>query len=95
MSRRTYDRQFKLEAVKLIENEQFSVAEVARELNIHPNSIYRWVGEYEAYGENAFPGHGSAIDNLQHEIRKLQKENADLRMELDLLKKFRAFLKKK
>jgi transposase len=41
MPRRTYDRQFKFEAVKLIETEQLSVSEVARELNIHPNSIYR------------------------------------------------------
>ena len=95
MPRRTFDRQFKFEAVKLIETEQLSVSEVARELNIHPNSIYRWISEYQSYGENAFPGNGSPLHNMQTEIRKLRKENDDLRNELELLKKYRAFLKKK
>ena len=74
MPRRTYYRQFKFEAVKLIETEKLSVSEVARELNIHPNSTYRWISEYETYSENAFPGNGSPLHNMQTEIRKLRKE---------------------
>ncbi len=31
-----------------------SVSEVAKELSIHYNSLYRWISEYEEYGENAF-----------------------------------------
>ena len=93
--RRKFDKQFKLAAVKLVANEEFPVAEVAKELGIHYNSLYRWIREYEEYGDDAFPGHGCALSGYQNEIRKLQRENDSLREELELLKKFRAFLKKK
>ena len=63
--------------------------------HIHYNSLYRWISEYEEYGESAFPGHGSALYSYQYEIKKLKAENLELRKELELLKKFQAFLKKK
>ena len=69
--------------------------EVAKELSIHYNSLDRWISEYEEYGESAFPGHGSALYSYQYEIKKLKAENLELRKELELLKKFQAFLKKK
>lgn len=95
MSRRSYDRQFKIAAVKLVLEDNMSVASVAKELSIHYNSLYRWISEYEEYGESAFPGHGSALYNSQYEIKKLKRENEELRSELELLKKYRAFLKQK
>ena len=57
--------------------------------------MYCWVNEYEEYGEGAFPGRGTALYSYQFEIKKLKKENLELKKELELLKKFRAFLKKK
>jgi len=72
-----------------------SVAETAKELSIHYNTLYRWINEYEEYGESAFPGHESALYNAQYEIKKLKHENEELRAELKLLKKFGAFLNKK
>ena len=95
MSRRSYDRQFKIAAVKLVLEDNMSVAGVAKELSIHYNSLYRWISEYEEYGESAFPGHGSALYNSQYELKKLKRENDELRAELELLKKYRAFLKQK
>lgn len=95
MGRKIFDRQFKIAAVKLVLDDKIPVAQVAKELSIHYNSIYRWICEYEEYGESAFPGHGSALYNSQYEIKKLQRENKELREELTLLKKFQAFLKKK
>jgi len=95
MVRRKFDRPYKVSAVKLILEEGYSVKEVSKELGVHYNSLYRWVAEYEKYGEDAFPGHGSALFNAQYENRKLQKENESLREELELLKKFQGFLKKK
>lgn len=91
--RRVFDQAFKLEAVKLIVEQNFPVSEVSKQLSVHPNSIYRWVNEYEEHGEQAFPGRGTALFSTQLEIRKLKKENQSLREELELLKKFRAFLK--
>lgn len=95
MGRKVYDRQFKMAAVQLVLEENLFVKEVAKELFIHPNTLYRWVSEYEECGERAFPGRGSALYNSQYEMKKVKRENEELRKELDLLKKFRVFLKKK
>ena len=95
MARRSYDKQFKIAAVKLVLEDDMTVAEVSKELDIHYNSLYRWISEYEEYGESAFPGHGTALYSYQYEIKKLKAENLELRKELELLKKFQAFLKKK
>lgn len=46
-------------------------------------------------GKVRYPGHGSALYNSQYEIKKLKRENDELKAELELLKKYRAFLKKK
>ena len=95
MKRKSYDKQFKMAAVKLILEEEVPVSVVAKELEIHQNTLYRWVNEYEEHGESAFPGRGTALYSYQFEIKKLKKENLELKKELELLKKFRAFLKKK
>lgn len=69
-----------------------SVSEVAKELSVHYNTLYRWINEYEEYGESAFPGHGTALYSYQYEIRKLKNENLELRKELELLKKIPGLL---
>ncbi|MBP2643346.1 MAG: family transposase [Firmicutes bacterium] len=46
------------------------------------NSLYRWINEYQEYGESAFPGHGSALYNSQYEIKKLNRENEVLSTEI-------------
>lgn len=70
MPRKTFDKAFKLSAVKLILEEEQSVKMVSSTLEIHPNSLYRWIQEYEKYGESAFTGHGSALRHAQFEIKK-------------------------
>ncbi|HEP1364730.1 TPA: transposase, partial [Streptococcus pyogenes] len=60
MPRKTFDKVFKLSAVKLILEEEQPVKMVSSTLEIHPNSLYQWIQEYGKYGESAFPGHGSA-----------------------------------
>ncbi|NEW04325.1 IS3 family transposase [Bacillus megaterium] len=95
MGRKVYDRQFKMAAVQLVLEENLFVKEVAKELSIHPNTLYRWVSEYEEYGESAFPGRGSALYNSQYEMKKLKRENEELRKELDLPKKVPGLLEEK
>lgn len=87
MARRKFDKQFKNSAVKLILEEGYSVKEVSQELEVHANSLYRWVQEVEEYGESAFPGNGTALADAQHKIKLLEKENRYLQEELELLKK--------
>ena len=92
---KTYDKQFKIAAVKLVIEDNMSVSAVARELSIHCNTLYRWISESEEYGDSAFLGHGTALYSYQYEIRKLKQENLQPRKALELLKKFQTFLKKK
>ena len=93
MKRAVYDKQFKMMAVKMALQEDISVKEVAKELGISVSSLRRWVNEYDEYGESAFPGHGNALLNTAYEIKKLQKQVENLKMENDMLKKLQAFLK--
>ena len=95
MKRSVYDKQFKMAAVKLAGAGASSVAEVSKELGISTSSLRRWINEYDEYGESAFLGHGNALFNSDYEIEKLQRENAALREENEILKKLQAFLKQK
>ena len=95
MKRAVYDKQFKMAAVKHAQGVDQSVSEVAKTLGISGSTLRRWINEYDQYGESAFPGHGTALYSYQYEIKKLKAENLELRKELELLKKFQAFLKKK
>ena len=84
--RRQYDREFKLEAVRLIREEGRKVSEVARTLGINENQLHRWKKKFIEEGEEAFPGHGN-LKSEDEELRRLRRENADLREERDILKK--------
>ena len=88
-SRRTFSREFKVEAVKLVTQKGQSFAEAARSLGIHENLLRIWKKalEQESKGEQqAFPGHGIRPAH-EDEIHKLKAENRRLQMERDILKK--------
>jgi transposase len=92
-TRRTFTREFKIEAVKLVTEKGQSITEAARSLGIHENQLRTWKKalEQESQGEQqAFPGHGNR-PALEEEIRQLKVENRRLQMERDLLKKATAF----
>jgi transposase len=55
ITRRKFDRNFKLAAVKLVVHNEMPVSEVSKQLNIYYNSLYRCIREYEEHGESAFP----------------------------------------
>lgn len=89
-TRRAFSREFKLEAVKLVKERGVSVAQAARELDVHENVLRKWVREAISDPQHAFPGPG-VMKSEQAEIERLKKENAKLRMERDLLKKAAAY----
>ena len=89
MKRAVYDKQFKMAAVKLAQTEDKSVLDTAKELGVSSSSLRRWINEYDEYEESAFPCHGNALFNSTYEIKKLQRKNAELQMENDLLKNSR------
>jgi len=84
--RRQFDRAFKVEAVRLVTEEHRPVAAVARDLGIGENMLRRWRQQFADLQESAFVGTGN-LTAEQAELRRLQRENADLREERDILKK--------
>lgn len=85
-TRRKYTKEFKLEAVQLALSRGGNASEVARNLDVNPNMFNRWIREYQADSQYAFPGLGK-LKEPDEEIRKLKKELADTKMERDILKK--------
>ena len=81
-----YDREFKMEAVRLLETSGKSAAQLERELGIGKGNLSRWKRKFAADGQNAFPGHGRLTPE-QDELRRLKRENEILRQERDILKK--------
>ena len=77
----------------LVSKQQHPVAFIAKKLDIHENSLYRWIQEYEQHSERAFPGKGCRDFITQSQLKQLEKENKRLKKELEVLKKFQVFLK--
>jgi transposase len=84
--RRTYDREFKIEAVRLAETSGKSMKQLEQELGIGEGCIRQWKRKLAAEGGNAFPGHGNLPPN-EEEIRQLRRELEIVRQERDILKK--------
>jgi transposase len=81
-----FDTAFKQEAVKKVFEQGKGVSAVAEELGIHIKTMYRWLDEYKQDGENAFPGKGKLKPD-DEELRRVKRENEDLREEIEILKK--------
>jgi len=87
-NRRKYDPEFKRNAVRLTEEPGRTIQEVAENLGINSDLIYRWRRQQLDNGELAFPGHGKlALTPDQKRIRELEKKLKDTAMERDILKK--------
>lgn len=84
--RRSYDKEFKLSAVKMITEGGMSLMQVSRDLGVNENSLHKWKKDYLSDQQNAFPGKGN-LKPEQEELRKKEREIARLTMERDILKK--------
>ncbi len=91
-TRRQFSRDFKLEAVRQLEAGR-RLAELARELGVHATVLRRWKDQVAVDAPTAFPGNGR-MREPEEEVRRLQRENAQLRAERDFLKKAAAFFAK-
>ena len=90
MARKTYTREFKLQALRMLAEQGLSVAEVARRLGVGENCLRSWRQVARAQGEAAFPGQGNPSP-AEDELRRLRAEVQRLRAERDLLKKAAAY----
>jgi transposase len=88
--RKMYTAEFKREAVRLVTEHHYGVAEAARNLGININMLRRWKREFADHENGAFPGKGR-LSPEQEELYRLRAENKRLRMEREILKKAAAF----
>ena len=86
MERRTYTREFKLETVNMLKARGVSLAQAARDLDIRHTVLRRWLKEFGADPQHAFPGLGQ-MKPEQQELERLRKEVVRLKAERDILKK--------
>ena len=85
-TRRRHSDEFMREAVKLVSDQQVSIAEAARNLGINPNLLRKWKQVIEAENQDT-----SLTEDERLELARLRAENRQLRMERDILKKTTAF----
>lgn len=90
---RKFDRQFKEEAVRLVTEGGRSVTDVAHGLGIHENLLHTWKRKYKEDPSGSFPGKGH-LKPSDEELRRLQKENANLKEDREILKKALAIFSK-
>lgn len=91
--RKKYSKEFKLDAIALVKEQNYSQVEAARNLGLSPNMLGRWIKEAENDDGHAFRGNGKLTPE-QEEIRKLREENKRLKMEREILKKATVFFAK-
>ncbi len=87
MKRRKYSKEFKVKAVEL-SNVRGNTKQIAMELGISADLIYRWRRELEQRPDLAFSGNGvKQLTEDQKELERLRKQLKDVTMERDILKK--------
>lgn len=84
-----YPKEFKEEAVALVREQGYSVPEAAKSLGIATNMLYKWKEKIEAEQEGK-----ALVEDERAELMRLRKENKELRMEKEILKKASAFFAK-
>ena len=88
--KRSYTNEFKREAVKLVTDQGYTLAEAARSLGIHANLLRNWRNKFSHEGQ----GTETMSETEQEELKRLREEVRRLRMERDILKKATAFFAK-
>ena len=84
--RQTFSKEFKQEAVRLLETTDKPAADLARELGVRRNQLYKWQEQLSTKGEDAFPGKGRR-SGKDDEIDRLTRELERVKEERDILKK--------
>jgi transposase len=81
--RKKYDREFREGAVRIVEETGKPIAQVARDLGVNEGTLGNWVQR----ARDAREGRGELSKDDYEELKRLRAENAELRMERDVLKR--------
>lgn len=85
-TRRKFAREFKLEAVRLSQQDGMTAVTAAKQLGIDVESIYRWRREMGRDVVAAFPGNGNRKPE-DEKVARLERENVKLKAQIQFLKK--------
>ena len=91
-SKRKFTKEFKLQIIRLVKDEQRSPYELAQDIKVDPGQIYKWIREYEKNPESYLPGEGKPSE--KDELRRLKKKLSDISEENKILKKALAIFSK-
>ncbi|HEU5382059.1 MAG TPA: transposase [Ktedonobacteraceae bacterium] len=83
---KTYTKEFRLEAVQLVQSSGKSQAQIARDLGVADSTLSHWCKQMIEHRSDAFPGKGHQTPQ-EEEIRHLKRELESTRQERDVLKK--------
>ncbi len=86
MEKKTYTKEFKVGAARMVVDEKMKASQVAKNLGVSDGSITKWVTDYKKHGSGAFPGKGLLVP-VDQEKRDLERRLRRAEMERDLLKK--------
>ncbi len=86
--RRKFSREQKLQIVKESLEEGIEILQLAKQYDVHANTLTRWRREYLQNSEASFPGNGNTtLSDVEKENLKLKKELREAELERDILKK--------
>jgi transposase len=89
MAKRKFNIEFKQSAVKLVQDQGYTVLEAAKSLGVDPGSIRGWIKKFSAVS-----GGGAGDRGMRAELQRLRAENKQLLMEREILKKATVFFAK-
>ena len=89
-----YPKDFKLEAVRLLNSGDKPASELSMELGVKRTLLYRWRDQFEVKGELAFSGSGRPKNGQLSEVTRLKRELKEVTIERDILKKAAAYFAK-
>ena len=90
-SRRKFTKEYKQDAVALVQQSDQSITQIAHSLGVNDNVLRRWVKEFSDPDKTAFPGNGTPRDE---ELARLKRELAEVKKERDFLREAAAYFAK-
>lgn len=93
VKRQKFTSEFKLEALRLMESSGKRAADLARELGVRRNQLYKWKEQLDRRGTQAFRGAGTHPE-ISDEVGRLKRELEKVKEERDILKKAAAYFAK-
>ena len=91
---KTFTKEFKLEALRLMEDSERPASAIAMELGIRRNQLYKWKEQMNKTGDVASAKKGRPKKQDQSEFAKMRQENKRLKEENEILKKAAVFFAK-